>query len=254
MLVLLAAAWNLAFSQEAQQTSSSKVGAISLGAFAAYNLNFHNANFLELPGAPIFTPRTGASYEPTAFTSTNSGSLAVGALVMYNLTEEMALSLRLSYAGHDASFRTSATYPVGRADGTTADATSEFTLNTALATISAEPLFSYRIIGGLQAYLGARVSFVGNASFDQRETLISPSDGGFDATRNRTRNLQKGNIPGLQTLWLAGVAGLGYDIPLGANLLLSPEAFYSLGLTQIVQNVNWNVHTLRAGVSVRYRL
>ncbi len=254
MLLVLATAWNLALSQEAQQMASPKSGAISLGAFAAYNLNFHNANFLELPAAPIFTPRTGASYEPAAFASTNSGSVALGALVMCNLSEEMAISLRLSYAGHDAAFRTTATYPIGRADGSSTDASSEYTLNATLSTFSAEPLFSYRIGGGLQAYLGARVSLLTGNSFDQRETLITPSDGGFDGNRNRSRNVQTGMIPQAQTLWISGVAGLGYDIPLSTNLILSPEAFYSLGLTQVVQNVNWNVHTLRGGISLRYRL
>ena len=252
LLVVLVSAWNLAISQEQQQQSSSPKSGLSLGVLAAYNLNLHSASFLELPAAPIFAPRTGANYEPAAFTGSNSGSVALGALVMYNLSEEMAISLRLSYAGHDAAFRTTSTYAIGRVDGSTTDATSEYTLNTALATVSAEPLFSYRIFGGLQAYVGARVSFVATNSFDQKETLISPSDGGFDAMRNRSRNIQQGAIPQLQTLWISGVAGLGYDIPLGSNLILSPEVFYSLGLTQVVQNVNWNIHTLRGGISVRF--
>lgn len=249
--IILAAAWNLAFSQTEAARQSGK---LSLGAFGAYNLNLHNANFLELPSAPIFTPRTGAGYEPTAFTGSNSGSVALGALVMYNLTDEMALSLRLGYANHDAAFRTTATYPIGRADGTTADATSEYTLNTSIGALSVEPLFSYRIVAGLQAYLGVRLSLLTGNSLDQRETLISPSDGGFTSDRNRTRNLQSGAIAQVQTLWVSGVAGLGYDIPLNDALVLSPEVFYSLGLTQVVQGVNWNIHTLRGGVSLRYRL
>jgi hypothetical protein len=244
----------LAQSQTEMRTESRSTGKLSLGVFGAYNLNLHNASFLELPAAPLFTPRTGAPYEPAAFGSTSGGGLALGALLMYDLTEEMALSLRLGYGTHDASFRTTSTYPVGRADGTSADATSEYTLNTSIAAFSIEPLFSYRVVAGLQVYLGLRLSALTSTTFDQRETLLAPTDGGFDAMRSRTRNVQSGALPQAQTLWISPVAGLGYDIPLGTSLTLSPEVFYSLGLTQVVQNVNWNVSTLRGGISLRYRL
>jgi hypothetical protein len=248
--VLLVAACNLAFSQ----TEGKQAGKLSIGAFGAYNLSFHNASFLDIPTAPVFAPRTGAPYEPTAFGNTSSGGAAFGALVMYNFTEELALSLRLGYGSHDAAFRTTSTYPVGRTDGTTADATSEYTINASIGALSIEPLVSYRIVAGLQAYLGVRLNVVTGNSFDQRETLLAPTDGGFDQNRNRSRNIRTGAIPQLQSLWFSGVAGLGYDIPLSDALVLSPEAFYSLGLNQIVQGINWNMNTLRGGISLRYRL
>ena len=250
LAIVLAAAWNLAFSQ----TEGKSSGKFSIGAFGAYNLNLHNASFLDIPTAPVFAPRTGAPYEPTAFGNASSGGVALGALVMYNFTDELALSLRLGYGSHDAAFRTTATYPVGRTDGTTAEATSEYTINASIGALSIEPLVSYRIVAGLQAYLGVRVNVVAGNSFDQRETLIAPSDGGFDQSRNRSRNIRTGAIPQLQSLWFSSVAGLGYDIPLSDALVLSPEAFYSLGFTQIVQGINWNINTVRGGISLRYRL
>jgi hypothetical protein len=247
---VLTASWTMAFSQ----TDGRQSGKFSIGVFGAYNLNFHNASFLDIPTVPVFTPRNGTSYEPTAFGNTSNGGAAFGALVMYNFSEELALSLRLGYGGHNALFRTTSTYPVGRTDGTTVDATSEYSINASIGAFSIEPLVSYRIVAGLQAYLGVRVNVVANNSFDQRETLIAPTDGGFDQNRNRSRNIRTGTIPQLQSLWFSGVAGLGYDIPLSEALILSPEAFYSLGLTRIVQGINWNINTLRGGISLRYRL
>jgi hypothetical protein len=160
LVLVLAASWTIAFSQ----TDGRQSGKLSIGAFGAYNLNFHNASFLDIPTVPVFTPYTGAPYEPVAFGNTSNGGAAFGAVVMYNFTEELALSLRLGYGGYDALFRTTATYPVGRTDGTTADATSEYSINASIGALSIEPLVSYRIVAGLQAYLGVRMNVIANNS------------------------------------------------------------------------------------------
>ncbi len=239
----------------------------TLGVYGNYSLNQHSADFADLPGTTgglinaIFSPRTSTSptdpnvtntFGPPNFKGVNSSSVAFGALLELRASSELSVLLRVGYAKQDASFKTSYTQQGGRANGTAVDLTSEYTLDTKLSSFEITPMLGYKVVDELSVYAGLRIGLT-SGTFSQKETLVAPSDGTFE-NGTRERNVISGDLPNFTSLQLAGVVGLGYDLNIADRLVLTPEAYYSLGLTQVIKDLTWKVNTIRAGVALKYRL
>ncbi len=241
-------------SQTTQTTTPRKVRKLALGAFGAYSLNFHAANFPELPGAgnAIFSPRVRPDLEPGNFTGSNAGSLAFGIMGEYSLSPEISVGLRIGYNEQTGAFSTTWRPTIGHANGTSETAQIDYKLNTSLATLGFEPFVGYRVWEGLTAYLGARVSIPLSSSFNQSENLVSPADGVFNNGR-RVANERSDALPDLQSVYIAAVVGLGYDIGITERLSVVPEAYYGLNFLTVVRGLNWTINDARFGVAVKYR-
>ncbi|TAE27266.1 MAG: hypothetical protein EAZ92_09570 [Candidatus Kapaibacterium sp.] len=230
----------------------------SIGVSGGFGADFGSANFLELPTAPIFAPRTGGSNEPAAYAgATNIGTWSAGIVMEYLVTEQLSVGLRGAYSVQNSNLLTRSNYRVGRSDGTFDDGTSEFTLNANIQSVAIEPMVGYNIVEGLNVHLGARVNVTVGSAYTQRETLIAPTDGGFFTTGGRIRNERTGTLPNVSSVTIAPMAGLSYNINLTDRLILTPEAFFAYGIMPLVsdlpQNSVWTASSARAGVSVKYK-
>jgi hypothetical protein len=230
----------------------------SLGVFGGFGADLNNVNFLELPTSAIFSPRTGGTNEPAAFGgNTAIGTFSAGIVMEYQITDQLSVGLRGSYATQNAALRTTSTYRVGRSDGTFDDAMSEFTLNSTVQYISVEPMAGYNLFEGLNVHLGARVNLLIGSSYTQKETLLTPTDGGFFTSGGRVRNERSGVLPNAASLAVAPLAGLSYNINLTDRLVLTPEAFFALGIMPVVSDLPtssaWTTSSARAGISVKYK-
>ncbi|MCS6807808.1 MAG: hypothetical protein RML40_02470 [Bacteroidota bacterium] len=229
---------------------------LSLGLYGTYSMDMHNVNFLELPTIPIFTPRTGGSNEPGAFSPTTAWNPAFGLVAEYALDERLSVGIRVHYATQDVRLTTRASYRVGRSDGTFANAISEYSLSDSIQILGVEPMVSYTLWEGLSVHLGVRLGFILSAKYYQVETLIEPSDGSFfsGTVPIRTRNPRTGDLPEAVTFTIAPILGLSYAIPITERLIVQPEAFLSYSLMPVVKDIEWRVHSLRPGLAVRYKL
>lgn len=230
----------------------------SLGLYGAYGLDFHNVNFLDLPNAPVFTPRTGGSNEPAAFSNTTTWNPAFGVVLEYLIDERLSVGLRGGYATQNTRLTTRSTYRVGRSDGTFDNATSEYAISDTVGMISLEPMVSYNLWEGLSVHVGVRLNFVNSPKYYQAETLLSPSDGSFfpiptGGSPVTRRNISAGDLPNANTFTIAPFAGISYAIPIIDRLTVHPEVFYSLGITPVVKDLQWSVNSLRPGLSVKYK-
>jgi opacity protein-like surface antigen len=236
---------------------------LSLGVYGAFNLDQHTANFTDLPGDvanAVFYPRTAENPGPGNFTGGSASGVAFGIVGEYKLLPELSVGLRVSYAEQRTQFRTTYSQAYGvlnsagdrLIDGT---ATSEYLLQTAIAVLGLEPLASYNVWDNLSVYLGARVGLALSGKFNQSENIVSVTAGGVNYNNNsKTRNKRDGvDLPDLQTVQVSGVVGLGYEIPVTPRFVVAPEAFYSIGFLPVIKNLSWNVNTLRAGVSLKYK-
>lgn len=237
------------------EAQSVRTRRFSLGLYGAYGLDMHNVNFLDLPNVPIFTPRTGGTNEPTAFSSTNAWNPAFGIVMEYLIDDRLSVGLRANYATQNVRLATRASYRVGRDDGTFANAVSEYTINDTLQMIGVEPMVSYNVWEGLSVHAGVRLNFVNSAKYYQVETLLEPSDGSFfsGTTPFRTRNASTGDLPNANTFTVAPFAGISYAIPIIDRLTVHPEVFYSFGIMPVVKDLKWSVNSLRPGLSVKYK-
>ena len=227
----------------------------SLGLYGSYGLDMNNIDFQDLPTAPIFTPRTGGTNEPSPFTSTNAWNPAFGLVMEYLIDDRFSVGLRANYATQNARITTRANYRVGRSDGTFADAVSEYVISDSVNVIGLEPMASYNVWEGLSVHLGVRLNFVLSAKYYQAENLLEPSDGSFfeGTTPIRTRNIRTGDLPNANTFAIAPLVGVSYAIPIIERLTVHPEVFYSFGLTPVVKDITWTVRSLRPSIAVKYK-
>jgi outer membrane protein OmpA-like peptidoglycan-associated protein len=136
------------------------------------------------------------------------------------------------------------------------EGTFEHTVDASLAAIAFEPMIAYNVAGGLSLLGGLQIGLVTTADYEQVETIVDPADRGvFVDTQQRTRNYSQGAIPEAASLAASLVGGVRYEVPMNdaGTLFAAPEALYSLGLTEVVSNLDWKVNTLRLGVALMYR-
>ncbi|TAE24650.1 MAG: OmpA family protein [Candidatus Kapaibacterium sp.] len=250
--------------QDTGMRTDTSARTVRFGGFAGAAYNIHQANFPALPNIP--TGRTG---DGVAFGDAAAFGLAAGALVEYPLSDMVNIGLRLSYVSHAATLNAVENSRLGAlsSDGTQVEfynARLGRELQANIASLGVEPLlgihpFAQTDAKGLRFYAGARIGYMFQRTYSQRESILSldPENSAAAAVAFnnllRERNPQSGDIPQSQLLHIAASVGIGYDISLGA-LAISPEVIYSHGLTPLVEGLNWNLHQLRAAISIRYAL
>lgn len=247
--------------------SSAPPKAVSFGGFAAFNVNQHAASFNSLPGVPILlfngvtSQRALDLKNQVRFGDATGFGFTIGGLADIPLADALALSLRVSYATHNAQLQaTEDLRRVGflnsRGDSVAFfSGSSRFTLTPNLGSVGIEPLLAWSPISSLpnfRIFAGGRIGFMIQSSFSQSEQLLDPASGAVWNNNSIDRNNIPGSaIPELQPVNVVLTGGLGYDIALG-KLILSPEAFYSYALTPFVNGLPWSANTIRAGFSLRY--
>ncbi len=226
----------------------------SFGVFGQAGFNVHSADFRALPTVPNSSP---------GFKNGSGIGFGGGVFVELPFAEQFGIALRASYTTLNGTLTASESYPIS-VDGSRIDATSEFTMKAKVGTVGIEPLLRWKpfIDAGLNIYGGARAAFAVRNLFDQDEQLVEPTGRAFfsngNGSLNRSRNaVFNGAIPNASSLQIGVVTGMCYNIPLTfldstRTLVLSPEVFYTLGLTPLANNLTWSVNTLRGGLAFKY--
>lgn len=217
----------------------------SIGGFAGYNLNFHSADFAKLPGVPGNSP---------GYTGGNGGGFTIGGLFEYPLSQLMRLQLRASFGSLSGSMTTQANpgnqIGINNPDGLpVTDVIIEHRMRGNLNAIIAEPALSVKLAGRFSVQAGAAVGFLIKNEFEQEEVIIQPASVTF--LNNRTvMNDTSGTMPGDQSLFLAAIAGLSYELPAGKKTTLIPSIRYYLPFGDIA-SVPWKVSALQFSVALR---
>lgn len=249
------------------QTESKK---LTFGLVAGYALNQHSANFTELPGYPIYAPRTGAANEPANFTGGGTqGGIALSALVQYELSPSLAIQMRLGYADRTGKATTTENYTIGllspiAGSGTTrtsAEASSVYTITANLATLNIEPVvvFSPLAETPLRVMAGIGLNLLMTKKFDQNEQLVLPAgviagftDGRGAGTFPTTRNVQSADIPNASGMIPTVQVGVGYEFAV-SKIALTPEIMYSLMLGNFASDISWKASGIRFAIGARLR-
>jgi outer membrane protein OmpA-like peptidoglycan-associated protein len=218
------------------------------GTYAGVNINTHNANFRELQGYPNcclqFENGTGLGY-------------AMGGLLQIPLNNSLYAGLRLGihnpsgtlFSNENIGFQFIRN-PNAPFDTIGAPITVEHSIVANLLQIHIQPSLLYQISNSLflSASLGAYYSV--NADFDQKETLISPSNATF-LDGKRIRNEANGTIPEYSQILFSGDIGISYDIPVSKHMFISPYLSYHLPFTSL-STLEWKVSTLQLGLSFKH--
>lgn len=219
------------------------------GVYANYVFNIYSANFGKLPGVPSCCP---------AFTGGVGPGLSVGLVYEQPMDRyfdrPIELSARLGYS----TFFGDMTSPEKIdliIDGSSYLGTFEHKLNFNLAALTFDIDGGYNVWRDLRVRAGLSAGLVAHTNYDQLEEIVDPSDRGTFANGMTTRNESEGDIPDASSAQFGFKLGASYDFPLNEEgfLIASPEIFYSYNFIPVVSGIDWNIHSIMAGVSVKFR-
>lgn len=213
--------------------------------FGSYNYNQYDAWFENLPEVPSCCP---------FFVNGKGYGYTFGGGFDFELPYDMLIGLRASFGNLSGDFSTQEETTI-RLDDQPQKALFDHIINADLYEIAAEPLLTWKPFGDLEIYAGGHIGFLINKEYVHYERIVSPKDRGvFEDTQSRTRNYSEGEIPQSNSIYGALIVGAGYLYPLNEEktLFISPELFYTAGMTNIVKDIDWKINTFRAGISIKY--
>jgi outer membrane protein OmpA-like peptidoglycan-associated protein len=218
-----------------------------LGAYAAYNLNTHTANFKELPPVPNCCK---------GFTSGIGSGFALGGLFDYDINSVFSLGLRLGYSSlgakllvHDKNIGNTTVIQNGVT--TVTPVSVDHSIDSKINVVGIEPVLSIKIIDNLKGIVGLDLSYLLTGQFSQMEQIISPNNVTFLDGRIIQNDYYNLDIPGKPSLLFFGMLGLGYDLPMGKDMYITPEIKYFLPFNNVA-NVDWKPAHWQFGASVRF--
>lgn len=207
------------------------------------NVNQHSADFSGMPGVPSCCPN---------YSDGNGTGISIAGKFALPVGRSMFAGLRVGFTTLNGSMTTLQTQTID--NNGIATGLFEHSIVTKISMLTFEPTASILLWKSLRFHGGLSIAAVTSATYDQSETLLSPSDVVFE-NDSRVRNKYSGDIsqvPGLQ----AGLTGeLSYDIPLShdGSFSLTPEVDYTFGLTNIVSTSDlWKINTLRFSLGITY--
>lgn len=216
------------------------------GFFISLGQNFYDADFRNLPGVPNCCPK---------FSSGSGFGYSFGVLYDFYLREDQYLSLRGEFSKYDGILKTIETTN-GIVDGRSSEVSFEHSIDAKLSSLGLRIIYSNTFYKSLSGHFGLSFGFPLSGTYKQKEEIIKPADKGTFLDGTRIRNQNSGNIPELNGLQLSLNLGFSYELPLNRKkwLFLVPEIFYGYNLTNLVKDVDWNLHYLRFGASIKYRI
>lgn len=220
------------------------------GIYGSFGPNVQSADFRQLPGVPSCCPRYEEGSGP---------GISFGLLYRFPLSDMLSIDMRAGYSVLSGVLTTTEQTMVLH-EGVATRGEFEHRIDATLATIGLSPSIVIRLPAGFSARVGVDAGLLTTHEYEGGERIVQPDGAGtfLDADGNdshsRVRNLSSGEIPDASSLQLAILGAIAYDLPLNADrtLILSPEAGYSFGITSIAQGLDWSVHQLRFGASIRF--
>ncbi len=215
------------------------------GVFAGYGINLHTAAFSKLPGVPNCCPE---------FESGSGSGISGGLLFEYPFTNSFLLNLRTGIIQKNGLLEKTEPEAVS-VNLTEVDGEFTHSIDAGLMLASFQPMLSYRLLDNLYINAGAGAGILLSKTYEQKEEITKPTDQGvFMDTGTRRRNEKSGDISETSSFLLDAVFGLAYELPLNSDgtIKLAPEVFYDFGISSILNNEDWNVSSLRFGLSLKY--
>lgn len=242
-VLCLTCALSTAFAQEQRP--------LSVGVYAAYNLNTHDAKFAYTPDA------TFLNVQNAPYGIQLSHGVALGAAAEYRLSETFRLNLRGGFVSQAVDFLRYESFNVGTIDGTSAEGLSRHRFRQTTKAITIEPGVSVQIIKEivpLALSVGCKADFFIEKKYEYAEELVLPTWGRFSdgvGVDRRVRNVQNGTIPVVYTPLFSLYGGVETRFTV-AGIDIVPSVRYYFPLTSITALENWRISTLQAGFAVMF--
>jgi hypothetical protein len=139
-------------------------------------------------------------------------------------------------------------------DGESENGVIEHLLKTDFSSVGLTLGIDYKIFNSFSFFVGTRIAYLQNASFENYEQLIQPDDRGTFDNGRRIRNENSGDISDYNSVYSGIVCGVRYFLPLSndGQLLLSPNLTFNYGVTSFLPDNAWTSNNLNLGLSIHY--
>ena len=126
--------------------------------------------------------------------------------------------------------------------------------STIINYISFSPGIRFNLFNDLSLLTSLQLGFAINSKLTQSEQITQPLDAVFPNGSSIRNEFNEIDIPDLSSFRVALDLGFSYDLPLNKtqSFIFSPEAYYSLALSNNVKSVNWSMSSFNLGFSIRY--
>ena len=235
--------FNLVFSQSNRDSTNSNP---YYKLFGGYSVYFHNPDFKRLPGVPNCCPQFNKSTEGKGY--------YFGVGFELPLKYSLFIGIRASYNYFDADFQVDEPTTVRIGNNAVNGFFTHF-MNTKFTLLNFEPYFKYNLFGNFNLTAGGFIAPYLSKKYSQYETIKSPKNGVFNETGLDTRNVRSGSIVTSVTAVYSGINfGVNYDLPLNSDksLILSPEIYFNIGLTDLIDSAKWKANNLKFGLAISY--
>lgn len=245
-ILILVIALAFAANSYAQKDVSKNEDRLRYGVWGHYGLNWHSGSFAQLPGVASCCPE---------FTDGDGGGINLGLLFEIPVARNFLIGIRAGYYDRSGEFSADETETVyDYSIDSDAQGLFRHTLDVSVGAIAIEPMAQYRVFDQLFLHAGFQLGFINLAkSYDHIEELIEPETVYYE-NGLRERLNASGDLEELNGISFSPLVGASYEFALDRKkeFLLAPEIFYTIGLTDIVSDVDWKVNTLRLGLAFKY--
>ncbi len=216
------------------------------GVFGNSVINIYNASFPALDSVPSCCVN---------YLSGNGISLNLGAFWSQNLSHSLFLDSRISYLGLSGDFYSYEIKPVSvliNNKEEIIDAKIQHNISARIGSTNLDLNLKYFITNSISIFSGVGLSYIIINEFNQKESLIQPSDYGSFENKRRTRNEYNGEILNTNKLLFRSNFGISYDFYLNKNksLIITPEFSFNLGLNSYLQSNKWIINNFRLGFAI----
>lgn len=210
------------------------------------NINLHNSDFRALPGVPNCCPN---------FSSGAGLGYSAGLQFSKYLSDKFFLMGRFGYSDNSALLKNIESEEIS-VDGIPETGEFEHTIEASLAGFEAGAFAGYRFLKNFEIILGAGVDISRTKEYSQKEEIIRPSNKGvFLDTESRTRNVNSGDLEDVRnSIWMTELSAV-YSLPLDSDgkYRLKPQISYRMGLSNIIEDLDWKYSSIRLGLAFEYR-
>ena len=115
--------------------------------------------------------------------------------------------------------------------------------DVSIAYFQIESLFKYRIPAGLYFVFGPVIGFDMTAELEQTISVV-----GGQGSQKSKQSLKDTKAR------FELKAGAGFDIPISKFITLAPQLTFGFGLTDVIKDVSYNIHTFQAAVICKFNV
>ncbi len=227
----------------------------SFGVFGGANYSVHTADFYNLPGMNSF-----AQADDKAFTGGNGLYPSFGLFANYRFGDWFLFELQGLYQPISVNMET--TVPIGLQEynGKLIQLSSKKTLSPKLEALTINPFFYYspKRLPELKFGISPEINLLFGKTYSFKEELVV--EDGVDAFyfQEQQSNLRNEIPAGTEIKDASSISfnlalAIGYSFRFAKIFEITPTASFSMGLSNLAQDVSWKYNAFRFGVALGYR-